>query len=391
MKLDSVVVWKSSSSSSASSVNTLTLTITNQHTVIVLEPDCSIETINLTADEGASVWIFNFTDHQVSTNNGSHLDPKEGCLEYKSDGSSSMFPATWNRFHFLLDSGILPEIAPDEITVTPSTLPFSYNPVFLAGATNLTVESNGNWKVSGIILGGSCRPLSGSAGTTKVLFNPGTNNNTSSRSGTLTFTCGTASDTVTWTQAGKPETTLTIDPSFLSFPAVPTTLGSDIEVTCNGAWTASTLNSWIHLSKTTGAGNGTVTVTVDRNTSFSLRSGTITFKSGDVTRTCNVSQMASTIIPTSYYLTVNINGTMTGSVIPNVTIGGVAQPNLTGQSGSGIVNLCQIDSNDTGKAYTVRISSSNPSESFSPSSFSGTLPSTINKNFQVGSAYVVKG
>lgn len=388
MKVDSIAIWKSSSSSSVS--DTLTLTITHQHTIILLEPNCSIETINLTADEGASVWIFNFTDHQVSTNNGSHLDPKEGCLEYKSDGSSSIFPATWNRFHFLLDSGILPEIAPDEITVTPSTLLFSYNPVFLTDDTNLTVESSGNWKASGIILGGSCRPSSGSAGTTKVLFNPGTNNNTSSRSGTLTFTCGTASDTVTWTQAGKPETTLTIDPSFLSFPAITTVLGSDIEVTCNGSWTASTLNSWIHLSKTTGAGNGTVTVIVDKNTSSSLRSGTITFKSGDVTRTCTVSQQAQLIV-TSYYLTVNINGTMTGSVIPNVIIGGVAQPILTGQSSSGIVNLCQIDSNDAGKAYTVRISSSYPSESFSPSSFSGTLPSTINKNFQVGSAYAVKG
>lgn len=54
---------------------------------------------------------------------------------------------------------------------------------------------------------------------------------------------------------------------------------------------------WITLSKTSGSGNDTVTVTASRNTSTSARSGSIQVRSGSITRTVSVSQEGAKSLP----------------------------------------------------------------------------------------------
>lgn len=54
---------------------------------------------------------------------------------------------------------------------------------------------------------------------------------------------------------------------------------------------------WITLSKTSGSGNDTVTVTASRNTSTSARSGSIQVRSGSITRTVSISQEGAKSLP----------------------------------------------------------------------------------------------
>lgn len=60
---------------------------------------------------------------------------------------------------------------------------------------------------------------------------------------------------------------------------------------------------WITLSKTSGSGNDTVTVTASRNTSTSARSGSIQVRSGSITRTVSVSQDGASGLPLQWVTT----------------------------------------------------------------------------------------
>ena len=59
---------------------------------------------------------------------------------------------------------------------------------------------------------------------------------------------------------------------------------------------------WITLSKTSGSGNDTVTVTASRNTSTSARSGSIQVRSGSITRTVSVSQEGAKSLPLEWLI-----------------------------------------------------------------------------------------
>ena len=379
MKLDSVGIWNSKDTASTS--NTLNLILEHQHTVVVLQADSPITTFTVNSNsEGYFVWLFNFTSHSVSYGHqGGSTAARTGSLLYKSDGSDFYHPSSWNKFDFQLSSIVYPQPS-GSITVTPSSLSFSANPVFVAGATNLTVVSSRNW--SATFTSGILFPSQGSAGTTKVLFNPGANNNASQRSGILTFTCDTASDTVTWTQAGKPDlTTLTINPTSLTLSALGVAMTNNVTVTCSGSWTASTTNSWINLSKTSGIGNGTLTVSADKHTGTSSRSGTVTFKSGSQTRTLNVTQQGA--VTKKYYLTVSYNGSAPSSINATAYIDGTMRPSVAYVEQNPI-QICEITASDAGKSYTVRVSSTNIGVTCVPNQFTGTLPATISSDYNVG-------
>lgn len=166
----------------------------------------------------------------------------------------------------------------DTIVVTPSSLSFTSTPLIITGSTNLTVESSGNWIGVSNTGVGTITPSSGVAGTTAVLFNPGRNISTSSRNGTLTFTCGTASDTVSWSQRAAADHPISVSPTSVTFAADGSS-SAKLSITCDGYWTSSS-DGWVTVSPTSGNGNTIVTVTVSANPSSAQRSTTITFKYG---------------------------------------------------------------------------------------------------------------
>jgi len=93
----------------------------------------------------------------------------------------------------------------------------------------------------------------------------------------------------------QPETpdTLTVSPASLSYTADDTS-NKLVLVTTKAAWTASASDSWIHLDKTSGSADASVTVTVDANSDTNERRGTISF-SGAQKAEVTVTQAGSDI------------------------------------------------------------------------------------------------
>ncbi len=75
--------------------------------------------------------------------------------------------------------------------------------------------------------------------------------------------------------SGK-QLTLTVSPSSLSFTDVDSSKKL-ISVSTSGSWTATPAGNWIHLDKTSGTGNGSVTVSVDTQEEQMDRSANILF------------------------------------------------------------------------------------------------------------------
>ena len=178
----------------------------------------------------------------------------------------------------------------DTIIVTPSSLSFTPIPLIITGSTNLTVESSGNWTGVSNTGIGTITPSSGVAGTTAVLFNPGRNASTSSRNGTLTFTCGNTSDTVTWTQNGTAASQISISPTSGRFD-YNDAMGVAVTVACAGRWSVSSSTSWLRVSPTWGTGNASAHINVYTNASTTTRSGTVTFEYNNDTAIFTVIQM----------------------------------------------------------------------------------------------------
>ena len=92
-----------------------------------------------------------------------------------------------------------------------------------------------------------------------------------------------------------------------------------ISVTSNLAWTATESSPWFSISPTSGTNNGTITVTYDKNSSASSRSGSITISAPsvpDVVVTVNQSGATLAVTPASQSVTAPA-GTTTFSVASN--------------------------------------------------------------------------
>ncbi|QNM84689.1 T9SS type A sorting domain-containing protein [Polaribacter pectinis] len=66
----------------------------------------------------------------------------------------------------------------------------------------------------------------------------------------------------------------------------------DFTVTSNLSWSVTDDKTWITVSPSSGSNNGTVTITVSENATFSVRTGTVTVTAGSLTRTVTVNQDA---------------------------------------------------------------------------------------------------
>lgn len=87
---------------------------------------------------------------------------------------------------------------PDEVTVYPPTVTFSAQ----GGQQSVSIKSNTNWLVSGMIAGVTVAPTSGSGDAT-ITFVANENTDKNVRSGFYTITAGKASTVITFTQSGS--------------------------------------------------------------------------------------------------------------------------------------------------------------------------------------------
>jgi hypothetical protein len=82
-----------------------------------------------------------------------------------------------------------------------------------------------------------------------------------------------SSSFITSTPWGVPSCTYAVNRTYV--PLARTTPTATVSLTTDCGWTASTSESWIHLSQTAGNGNATVTLTLDPNQGGSPREGTV--------------------------------------------------------------------------------------------------------------------
>jgi hypothetical protein len=66
-----------------------------------------------------------------------------------------------------------------------------------------------------------------------------------------------------------------------------------IDITSNTAWTVSSNAGWLRLNRTSGTGNGSFTISVDRNRDPDTKQGEITVTGGGITWTIEVMQLAT--------------------------------------------------------------------------------------------------
>ena len=114
------------------------------------------------------------------------------------------------------------------------------------------------------------------------------NPTSSSRTATITVKAGTASKTLTITQDAG---TLTVNKTSISLGYRNTTNSASFNITSNTDWVITKTGSWLSVSKTSGTGNASITISAGKYTT-GTRNATITIKTptGGITRTISVSQ-----------------------------------------------------------------------------------------------------
>lgn len=90
--------------------------------------------------------------------------------------------------------------------------------------------------------------------------------------------------------------TMTLTPTVVDLPARHAT--QEITITSNTAWGAVSDVTWAKLSASSGTANGTVTVTLEDNTSTEQRTANITFQYGTTEQKVTITQAAAT--PTTF-------------------------------------------------------------------------------------------
>lgn len=177
------------------------------------------------------------------------------------------------------------------IEISPNT---SYYPTANGGSRTITVTSSGQWSASVSSSATSWLHISRSTGTTgqTCIITCDPQPDFSSRSGSVTFSCGaSASQTVSVVQSGQ-EYSITVDPEEISCSSNKYT--GSFSITANCDWTIST-DGWIHTNVESGSGDqSNITVIVDANTG-GARTGSIAVneEDGHTTSTITVSQSAA--------------------------------------------------------------------------------------------------
>jgi len=153
------------------------------------------------------------------------------------------------------------------------------------GTQTLTVKCNTNWEILGMtgIDWLEIGQTSGGAGEFEIPIKVKEIFDDAERMALLTVSAGSLGDNifdVIVTQSGKPQISLALSTYALPVAAAGGT--QTVTVTCDGAWSAAVPASaeWIHISPTSGVGNGEITVTCDANTSIQERLTVLTVSAG---------------------------------------------------------------------------------------------------------------
>lgn len=171
-----------------------------------------------------------------------------------------------------------------------------------------TAVSNANW----------CT-LNSASGTGNKSINVTvyTNNETTSRTATITVKAGNQTKTVTVTQDCF---TLTVSPATIQLPLQEAT--NTLSINSNTTWSISGIpTQWCSVSRTSGTGNAAVTIKTTAATSSTKRQATLVVKAGNLERKISLTQDGVTLSISSTELTFDkAGGTKTVTVTSNAAI-----------------------------------------------------------------------
>lgn len=180
------------------------------------------------------------------------------------------------------------------LDVSPTTLTFDAD----ACSRDITVSSNKEWKVLS-------KPswITATEESTKgdgtLTLSVDDNNNTTSRSDIVTIGIEGLSikQDIEVTQKGR-----SFDNLVGTLQYIASESSQKFTITTDGSWAATSSESWLTLSPSSGKGTTEVTATAAENTTEDLREATITVKVGETEQTIFVSQKAHylTLTPTQF-------------------------------------------------------------------------------------------
>lgn len=172
---------------------------------------------------------------------------------------------------------------------TPTVLSFPSS----GGNESININSNTEWTVSSSVTWVTLSPKSGKdKGTVSIKVDK--NIDTASRTATIIVSYGNKQTSITVSQIGW-SASASVKPTSLSFSSKGGS--SNVTITSNTDWKASTTASWITLSPTSGNGDGVLTVKADANSYSYNRSATITINYGNNKATISVTQSSKASLP----------------------------------------------------------------------------------------------
>lgn len=211
----------------------------------------------------------------------------------------------------------------DSLSISSSSSLSSFE---LSSLTSWNVLSSSPWITP--------QTMTGSSGYHSLMLNTTANTLYTERVGTIVFSNGSISKTLTVIQSGI-SPSLSVSPTSLSIASSGGT--SSINVSTDSTWTATTVDSWLLLTPNTGSGNGTFDITAAPNGALS-RTGYVTVQRGSLSQVIEVIQGSSS----TFWCVPSI--TNTGS-------DGISQVTFNTISRSSVINEGYVVSGDTSSIY----------------------------------------
>lgn len=224
---------------------------------------------------------------------------------------------------------------------------------------SVIIGSNTSWTVGSLPDWLSVDKASGK-GNGSVTFTAEENPNTTARSATVTIAQDGTSvqTTIRVTQKGK---TFDVGSTVLIFGASAST--QRVKVSSDGAWTASTDDSWITVSPSSSTGNATLSVTVSENDSEEERQGAVIVRVGTTEKRINVVQEGKYFIIDNSLLDFNSHGgTLRVSLSTNTSWTAAADGNpawltlspTSGTDSTGVVVTAADNPSTADRTATIR-------------------------------------
>lgn len=289
------------------------------HTQLRSTDSAFSRTLELMVSQAAPEPVINFSESTIVFDGGSSekrvsvdsnrswtYSKSESWISVSRDGNALLISVTANTENGARDGFVTVTAAGKseqiKITQRSANVTSTISSVTMgneASSKNIEITSEANWTAECSQSWIDVTTKSGSAGKSTIKISVTDNTSNDVRTGFIYIYVGsTRKLEISVTQDG---TVLSVSPLELSFS--PDASSQQISLKANTSWNLSCSDSWLHVNKTSGSNDATVTVSVDRNIS-QQRVGyiTLTNKGGQVVSYIVIMQLAQSTTDSDAHL-----------------------------------------------------------------------------------------